>query len=56
MTARDLKAILRQDVQGMHAYAVQDSRGLIKLDAMETRTACPSRCRRSWGSGWARWR
>jgi histidinol-phosphate aminotransferase len=26
---------LRQDVQSMHAYAVQDSRGFIKLDAME---------------------
>ncbi|MCI4440524.1 histidinol-phosphate transaminase [Tibeticola sp.] len=27
--------VLRADVQGMHAYAVQDARGLIKLDAME---------------------
>jgi histidinol-phosphate aminotransferase len=26
---------IRQDVQSMHAYAVQDSAGLIKLDAME---------------------
>jgi histidinol-phosphate aminotransferase len=26
---------LRQDIQSMHAYAVQDSRGLLKLDAME---------------------
>ena len=26
---------IRQDVQGMHAYAIQDSRGLVKLDAME---------------------
>ena len=26
---------IRRDVQGMHAYAVQDSRGLVKLDAME---------------------
>jgi len=26
---------LRHDVTGMHAYAVQDSRGLCKLDAME---------------------
>lgn len=30
-----LLARLRQDVQSMHAYAVQDARGLIKLDAME---------------------
>lgn len=26
---------IRQDVQSMHAYAVQDAKGLIKLDAME---------------------
>ena len=26
---------IRQDVKSMHAYAIQDSRGLIKLDAME---------------------
>ena len=26
---------IRQDVQSMHAYAVQDSTGMIKLDAME---------------------
>jgi histidinol-phosphate aminotransferase len=26
---------IRSDVQGMHAYAVQDSRGMTKLDAME---------------------
>ncbi|MDQ5898434.1 MAG: histidinol-phosphate aminotransferase [Pseudomonadota bacterium] len=30
-----LQAVLRNDVQGMHAYAVQPSAGLIKLDAME---------------------
>jgi histidinol-phosphate aminotransferase len=27
--------VFRQDVQSMHAYAIQDSTGLIKLDAME---------------------
>jgi len=26
---------IRQDVKSMHAYAIQDSRGLLKLDAME---------------------
>ena len=26
---------IRQDVQSMHAYAVQDARGMVKLDAME---------------------
>jgi len=30
-----LARLLRSDVQGMHAYAVQPSTGLIKLDAME---------------------
>jgi histidinol-phosphate aminotransferase len=30
-----LRATLRQDVQSMHAYAVQDSAGMVKLDAME---------------------
>ena len=27
--------LLRQDIQSMHAYAVQDAKGLVKLDAME---------------------
>jgi histidinol-phosphate aminotransferase len=26
---------IRQDIQGMHAYAIQDAAGLVKLDAME---------------------
>ena len=26
---------IRQDVQSMHAYAIQDSRGMVKLEAME---------------------
>jgi histidinol-phosphate aminotransferase len=30
-----LARLIRQDVQGMHAYAVQPSAGLVKLDAME---------------------
>ncbi|MDI1237877.1 MAG: histidinol-phosphate transaminase [Polaromonas sp.] len=30
-----LKKLIRQDVQSMHAYAIQDSAGMIKLDAME---------------------
>ena len=33
--AARLQHTLRQDVKSMHAYAIQDSRGLIKLDAME---------------------
>ena len=27
--------VIRQDVQSMHAYAIQPSAGLVKLDAME---------------------
>jgi histidinol-phosphate aminotransferase len=30
-----LKKLVRQDIQSMHAYAIQDSAGLVKLDAME---------------------
>ena len=26
---------IRQDVKSMHAYAIQDSAGMVKLDAME---------------------
>ncbi|MCK6424014.1 MAG: histidinol-phosphate transaminase [Burkholderiaceae bacterium] len=37
-----LRATLRADIQGMHAYAVQPSAGLIKLDAMENPFALPS--------------
>ena len=33
--AQRIQATIRQDVKSMHAYAIQDSRGLIKLDAME---------------------
>ncbi|MGK6309969.1 histidinol-phosphate transaminase [Variovorax sp. DT-64] len=32
---------IRADVQSMHAYAVQDARGLLKLDAMENPYALP---------------
>lgn len=38
-TATALDALIakhiRQDIQSMHAYAVQDSKGMLKLDAME---------------------
>ena len=30
-----IQRVIRRDIQGMHAYAVQPSAGLIKLDAME---------------------
>ncbi len=32
---------IRQDVQSMHAYAVQDSAGMVKLDAMENPFSLP---------------
>ena len=35
LVATLIKTRLRQDIQSMHAYAIQDSRGLVKLDAME---------------------
>lgn len=37
-----LRATLRADIQGMHAYAVQPSAGLVKLDAMENPFALPA--------------
>ena len=40
MSANPL-GVIRQDVQSMHAYAIQDSVGLIKLDAMENPFALP---------------
>jgi histidinol-phosphate aminotransferase len=30
-----LQKLIRQDIQSMHAYAIQDSVGMVKLDAME---------------------
>lgn len=43
MNAPDLKfqSVIRQDIQGMHAYAVQESAGLVKLDAMENPYSLP---------------
>lgn len=37
-----MQATIRQDVQSMHAYAIQDSRGLVKLDAMENPFSLPA--------------
>jgi len=43
MSALDpkLQRLIRQDIQGMHAYAVQDSAGMVKLDAMENPYSLP---------------
>ena len=40
---------IRQDVQSMHAYAVQDARGYLKLDAMENPYRLPPEMRRALG-------
>ena len=32
----------RQDIVSMHAYAVQDSKGMVKLDAMENPHRLPA--------------
>ncbi|MBK6004648.1 histidinol-phosphate transaminase [Ramlibacter ginsenosidimutans] len=40
---------IRQDVQGMHAYAVQDSRGMVKLDAMENPHRLPAALQKELG-------
>ena len=38
----DAKTRIRQDIQTMHAYAVQDSAGMVKLDAMENPHRLPA--------------
>lgn len=36
------KQLIRQDVQSMHAYAIQESAGMVKLDAMENPHRLPA--------------
>jgi len=45
-----MQRFLRADVQGMHAYAVQDSRGLVKLDAMENPYSLPPQLKAELGA------
>jgi len=40
--APGLKQLIRQDVLSMHAYAIQDSAGMVKLDAMENPHRLPA--------------
>lgn len=40
---------IRQDVQSMHAYAIQDSTGMVKLDAMENPHRLPPTLQRALG-------
>jgi histidinol-phosphate aminotransferase len=53
MTERNLPQLIatriRQDVQSMHAYAIQDARGLVKLDAMENPHRLAPELRRALG-------
>ena len=44
-----IDATIRQDVQSMHAYAIQDSAGLVKLDAMENPFRLPEHLQRALG-------
>ncbi|HMO49408.1 MAG TPA: histidinol-phosphate transaminase [Rubrivivax sp.] len=47
--AQRIRHTIRQDVASMHAYAIQDSRGLIKLDAMENPFRLPEALQRELG-------
>ena len=44
-----IDATIRQDVQSMHAYAIQNSAGLVKLDAMENPFRLPENLQRALG-------
>jgi histidinol-phosphate aminotransferase len=44
-----IRACIRQDVSSMHAYAVQPSAGLLKLDAMENPYPLPPELQRALG-------
>ena len=47
--AERMRQVLRQDVQSMHAYAIQPSAGLVKLDAMENPFRLPALLQRELG-------
>lgn len=44
-----LQKTIRQDIQSMHAYAIQNSAGLVKLDAMENPFRLPEPLQRELG-------
>ena len=48
-TVERIAAVIRQDVKSMHAYAIQDSTGLVKLDAMENPFRLPEALQRELG-------
>jgi histidinol-phosphate aminotransferase len=47
--AARMARVIRQDIQSMHAYAVQPSAGLVKVDTMENPFRLPSELRRALG-------
>lgn len=47
--AQRIRHTLRQDVQSMHAYAIQPSDGMVKLDAMENPFRLPAPLQRELG-------
>ena len=51
MTTLDerLQRTIRQDIQSMHAYAIQNSAGLVKLDAMENPFRLPEALQKALG-------
>ena len=49
MNGERLRKTIRQDVQSMHAYAIQPSAGLVKLDAMENPFTLPPALQRELG-------
>lgn len=49
MNSERLRQTLRQDVQSMHAYAIQPSAGFVKLDAMENPFTLPPELQRELG-------
>ncbi len=52
--AERIARTIRQDVQAMHAYAIQPSAGLVKLDAMENPFRLPPELQRALGERLAR--
>jgi histidinol-phosphate aminotransferase len=48
-TADRIATVIRQDVKSMHAYAIQDSTGLVKLDAMENPFRLPEALQKELG-------
>jgi histidinol-phosphate aminotransferase len=49
-----LQRLIRQDIQGLHAYAIQPSAGMVKLDAMENPYSLPPELQSALGQRLAR--